>query len=91
MGDMREVFDDFKAYKAERKAHRYAANLEALTSAGIGQFKEQSKNVFRYDTDVGAVMYYPATNCWQHKGKTCRGDVQAFINWFKTFDFRRPE
>lgn len=91
MGDMREEFDALKAYKAERKAKRHDHNVEALlTETGIPA-REQSKNVWRIDTPAGAVMYYPATNCWQHKGKTMRGDVQGFINWYMNTRFARPQ
>lgn len=89
MGDMREEFDALKEVKASRKAARLAMNSERLTALGVPAV-EQSKGVWRVATPAGAVMYYPATNCWQHKGKVCRGDVQAFAAWFKKQSFTRP-
>lgn len=89
MGDMREEFDLLKVVKASRKANRLGMNVEFMTKHGVPAV-EQSKGVWRVDTAAGAVMYYPATNCWQHKGKVCRGDAQAFAAWFKKQTFTRP-
>lgn len=91
MGDMREEFDALKAYKAEKKTKRLDHNVEALLTAGDVPAREQSKGVWRVNTPAGAVMYYPATNCWQHRGKVCRGDVAAFIDWYKKQQFARPQ
>ena len=91
MGDMREEFDALKQYKREQKTKRHDHNVEVLFGESEIPAREQSKNVWRVDTAAGAVMYYPATNCWQHKGKTMRGDVHAFINWFKNTRFVRPQ
>lgn len=80
MGEMAQVFNDMKAATKERREKRAVVNIAALTALGVAA-REQSKNVFRVDTDWGAVMYYPSSNTWQHKGKTHRGDVQAFTTW----------
>ena len=89
MGDMREEFDALKAHTASRKAARLAMNTTLMETLGVPAV-EQSKGVWRVDTPAGAVMYYPATNCWQHKGKVCRGDAQAFAAWYKNQTFTRP-
>lgn len=86
MSDSTEIFAAMKAANNQRKEERRAVNLEALQKLGIPA-REQSKNVFRVDTEWGAVMYYPGTNCWQHKGKTCRGDVYKFHAWLHTQGF----
>lgn len=90
MGDMREEFDALKAHTASRKAARLAMNTTLMGTLGVPAV-EQSKGVWRVDTAAGAVMYYPATNCWQHKGKVCRGDAQAFAAWYKKQSFARPQ
>jgi len=91
MGDMREEFDALKAWKKERKEKRHDHNVEQLLTDGNVPAREQSKNVWRIDMPAGAVMYYPATNCWQHKGKVYRGDVASFIGWYKKQTFVRPQ
>ncbi len=90
-GTMGELFRDWDKMKAERKAKRHDHNVEVLLSEAEIPAREQSKNVWRVDTPAGAVMYYPATNCWQHKGKTMRGDVHAFVAWFRSYSFARPQ
>jgi uncharacterized membrane protein (DUF106 family) len=82
MGDMAEVFNDLKAYKKEQREARAAVNTEALAKLGMAA-REQSKNVFRIDTEQGAVMYYVSSNTWQHKGKVARGTAQDLKNWLR--------
>lgn len=86
MGDMAQVFNDMKAATKERREKRAVVNIEALTKLGIPA-REQGKNVFRVDTEWGAVMYYPSSNCWQHKGKTHRGDVNKLHAWLHSQGF----
>ena len=68
--------DDTKS----RKAVRLGQNIAALRATGLA-FTERSENVWRMDTEWGAVMYYPATNTFQHKGKTGHGDVPSLVRW----------
>ena len=63
----------------ERIISKIESKLEEL---GIPA-REQSKNVFRIDTEHGAVMYYPPSNKWQHRGKVHRGDIKSFHGWLK--------
>jgi hypothetical protein len=83
MGDMADVFNEMKAYKKVKREERTTVNAARLQELGITA-REQSKNVFRVDTEWGAVMYYPGSNCWQHRGKTQRGDVHKFHAWMKS-------
>lgn len=80
MGDMAAVFNDLKEYKREQREERASANMEQLVALGIPA-QEQTKNVFRLNTEYGTVMYYVSSNTWQHKGKIARGTVQDFKNW----------
>lgn len=80
MGDMGDAFRDMKAAKDKRKDARALVNVDSLRVLGVPA-REQSKNVFRVDTEWGAVMYYPSSNSWQHKGKTHRGTVNQFAAW----------
>lgn len=80
MGDMAAVFNDLKEYKREQREERASANMEQLVALGIPA-QEQSKNVFRLNTEYGTVMYYVSSNTWQHKGKIARGTVHDFKNW----------
>ena len=91
MGDMREEFAALKERTKERKAVRFDHNLEVVAAAKDIPIKYQSSGVYRVDTPAGAVMYYPATNCWQHKGKTYRGDGKAFTEWYRKQTFARPQ
>lgn len=86
MGDMAEVFNDMAAATKERREKRAKLNIEELKKRGIPAF-EQSANVFRINTPAGAVMYYPSSNMWQHKGKIGRGDINRFQAWFAAKDF----
>jgi len=90
-GTMGEFFRDWDKMKAEKKAKRLDHNVEQLLTGGNVPAREQSKGVWRVNTPAGAVMYYPATNCWQHKGKVCRGDVTAFVAWYHKQSFARPQ
>lgn len=49
--------------------------------------REQGKNVFRVDTQFGAVVYYPSSGKWQHRGRTIQGDLRAFRDWLKLKHF----
>lgn len=80
MGDMAAVFNDLKEYKREQREARAVVNMQALEKLGIAA-REQSKNVFRIDTEYGTVMYYVSSNTWQHKGKVARGTSQDLKNW----------
>lgn len=82
MGDMREEFDALKAYHKERRAERASVNIAQLQELGVPAV-EQSKNVFRVQTCDGAVMYYPASNKWQHRGKVFLGVVLDFQGWLR--------
>ena len=80
MGDTAAVFNDLKEHKCEQREARAAVNAQALAKLGIPA-REQSKNVFRIDTEYGVVMYYVSSNTWQHKGKVARGTAQDLKNW----------
>ena len=82
MGDMREEFDALKEHHKNEREARAAVNIESLGKLGIPAY-EQSKNVYRVDTTAGAVMYYPTSSKWQHRGRTMRGDTSAFHGWLK--------
>lgn len=80
MGDMAEEMNALKQYHKEQREAKAAVNIDKLQAMGIPA-REQSKNVFRIDTEHGAVMYYPPSNKWQHRGRVHRGDVQSFKGW----------
>jgi len=82
MGDMAEEMNALKAYHKEKRQEKAVVNIARLQELGIPA-REQSKNVFRVDTAHGAVMYYPPSNKWQHRGKVHRGDVSSFQGWLK--------
>jgi len=86
MGDMREEFDALKAYHKEQREQKATVNIAKLAELDIPAV-EQSKNVFRVQTPEGAVMYYPPSNKWQHRGKVHRGDVKAFQGWLRNRGF----
>jgi hypothetical protein len=80
MGDMAEVFSDLRKARKEEREVRATVNISKLQELRIPAF-EQSKNVFRIDTEQGAVMYYPSSATWQHKGKIMRGNTRALKDW----------
>ncbi len=80
MGDMVEEMNALKAYHKEKREERAVINISKLKQLGIPA-REQSKNVFRIDTEYGAVMYYPPSNKWQHRGRVHRGDLDSFKTW----------
>ena len=82
MGDTREEFDTLKEHRKNERETRAAVNVESLAKLGIPA-NEQSKNAYRVDTTAGAVMYYPTSSKWQHRGRTMRGDTNAFHGWLK--------
>lgn len=82
MGDMAEDFQALKEYHKERRSEKATVNIAKLEELGIPA-REQPKNVFRIDTEHGAVMYYPPSNKWQHRGKVHRGDINSFKGWLK--------
>lgn len=82
LGDAIEYYKDLKELRKEEREQKAKVNKEQLAQMGIAA-TEQSKNVFRIDTAFGAVMYYPPSNKWQHRGKTHRGDVKSFHGWLK--------
>ena len=80
MGDMADDMNALKAYHKEKREARAVVNIGKLKQMGIPA-REQSKNVFRIDTQYGAVMYYPSSAKWQHRGKVHWGDVDSFKGW----------
>lgn len=82
MSDMADDFRALKAHNKEQRQGRAEVNIEQLKALGIPAH-EQSQNVYRVDTERGAVMYYPTTGKWQHRGAVERGTVQQFKDWLK--------
>lgn len=82
MGDMAETMNALKEHNKERRQARAEVNIDRMTELGIPA-TEQSKNGFRINTTKGAVMYYPSSNKWQHRGQVHRGDVLSFQGWLK--------
>lgn len=80
MGGMAQEMNALKQHVKERREAKATFNIDALQAMGISA-REQSKNVFRIDTEHGAVMYYPPSNKWQQRGRLYRGDVSAFKDW----------
>lgn len=82
MGDMAEVFNDLKKLKAEQRESRATTAAERLAALGVDTL-EQSKHVLRVITPWGskAVMYYPTSGTWQHRGKTLRGTPEQLKAW----------
>lgn len=72
----------FRSQREAVRATKADSNIEQLKALQIPAY-EQSKNVYRVDTANGAVMYYPTSGSWQHRGRTLRGDVLAFRAWLK--------
>lgn len=77
-----EIFQAMKEFHQGERQAKALVNIAKLKELNIAAH-EQSKNVFRVDTRFGAVMYYPPSGKWQHKGRTMRGDVYAFRDWLK--------
>jgi hypothetical protein len=65
--------------RAAKKAREESVMSHPAIS-GLG-FKIQSEGVYRLETERGAVMYYPGSSKWQHKGKILTGDPVAFRDW----------
>ena len=82
MGDMTEEFEALRAWKREQREERAAVNITKLKELGVNAL-EQSKNVFRVNTPVGAVMYYVSSGKWQHRGSVHWGNAQSFANCVK--------
>lgn len=87
MGDMAEDLNALKQYKKEQRQARAEVNIEKLKELGIPA-TEQSKNVFRVETIHGAVMYYPPSGKWQHRGRVERGTLEQFRDWLKNHYLR---
>jgi len=64
----------------DMKTEKAASVLLALS--GI-PFTEVSKEVFKVETQYGATVYYPKHAKWIHRGKTRKGDLQAFSQWVR--------
>ena len=86
MGDMVEKMQALQQVQKERRQEKASVNIEQLTAMHIPA-KEQSKNVFRVDTNQGAVMYYPPSGKWQHRGRVMKGDVMQFREWLRREHF----
>ena len=67
----------------KRKQKESAINRETLAAAGI-PMEEKSTNVFRLETEYGAVVYYPSSNKWQHHGRTYSGTVAQLKQWLQS-------
>jgi hypothetical protein len=70
----------------KRKDKRMNDNVEKLKALNIDAV-EQSKNVWRIESGLGTVIYWPGTNGWQFKTKTIRGDFNQFVAWLKQWGF----
>ena len=86
MGDMVEEMQALKQLRKERRQANAEVNIEQLLALHIVA-TEQSKNVFRIDTLEGAVMYYPPSGKWQHRGRVMMGDVIEFRDWLRRKHF----
>lgn len=82
MGDMADDFRALKQFHKERREKRAEVNIEQLKVLGIPA-QEQSRNVFRIDTIHGAVMFYPPSGKWQHRGRVMKGTLEQFRDWLK--------
>jgi hypothetical protein len=82
MGDSAEDFRALKEYHKERRQNCADANIVEMKKLGIPAV-EQDKNVYRIDGKFGAVMYYPTSSKWQHKGRVYRGTPSDFKLWLK--------
>jgi hypothetical protein len=82
MGDSAEDFRALSAYLKEKRQNRANVNIADLQKLGIPA-REQSLNVYRVDGRQGAVMYYPTSSKWQHRGRVYWGTVVDFRGWLK--------
>ena len=83
MGDMAEVFKEYREYKKEQRDTRADINAKKLLALGIGA-KLQSKNVYRIEfAEREVVMYYLSSNSWQHRGKVYRGTPEQLKTWLE--------
>lgn len=69
--------------RQNRRPNKSKVKLEDLIKLGIDA-SEPSKNVFRIETSIGSVMYYPSSGKWQHKTKTYNGTVEELNKWIRT-------
>lgn len=84
MGEMAEVFKEYREYKKEQRDTRADINTKKLLALGIGA-KLQSKNVYRIElAEREVVMYYLSSNSWQHRGKVYRGTPEQLKSWLET-------
>lgn len=82
MSEMMECMKDIaEARKSNRSkvAERNVTELKRLSIPAV----EQSKNVWRIDGPLGAVMYYPTSNKWQHHSRTKAGSVADLRSWLQ--------
>ena len=54
--------------------------IKLLQQAGR-QVAEQGKGVYRVDTTWGAVMYYPHSGHWLHRGRKFPGAQAELLEW----------
>ena len=71
---------DFAALEKYAADNPVATARASLIMQGI-EHTEVSKGVFKVETQYGATMYYPKHAKWIHRGKTRKGDLQAFSGW----------
>lgn len=90
MSEMAEGMRELRRATLARRAERAVVNTSQLAVLGVAA-EEVQLNVYRVQTTRGAVMYYPSSNKWQHKGRVMRGDVQSFAQWIKHFIKNNPE
>lgn len=57
------------------------SNKEAVAKSEL-PFVEQSKNVYRLNTERGAVVFYAESGKWLHRGRSFQGFLSLVV-WLK--------
>lgn len=87
MGDMAEVFSDWKEHKKQQHQEWYMKNMAALNNSELQFTHKDTVCLFRIKGKP-QIDFYPHTGRWRIVGKGASAKVftgggEAFIYWFK--------
>lgn len=84
MGDMGEIFNDYKDIKRMQRADRAAeadVRKAPITKLVKNQLTVDGSGTWNIKLHTANLQYYPTKGTWQFKGKMYRGGIHAFERW----------
>jgi hypothetical protein len=84
MGDMGEIFKEFREHKKEQRDKRWADNEKQIIKSGIPYRKTYTETCYLFREDgKPKVDFYPSTGRWRCNNRTYSGGAKAFLTWYK--------